>query len=131
MSGKQRLEIGDTIACSNMRELKTLATNLTNKGYGVECKGWEGIRQCKLTITKVPEEENECDYCRLEPNGDIPQDSKDLFWDVVVIPGEALTVQLGNNGNGFGLMITNSDNEPTYRKLNFNYCPMCGRRIET
>ena len=124
------LKIGDTITCSNMRELKTLATNLTNKGYGVECKGWEGIRQCKLTITKVPEE-NDCDYCRLEPNGDIPQDSKDLFSETVVIPGEALNVQIGNDGEGgFSLVISNTDNEWSQRKLAFNYCPMCGRRIK-
>ena len=52
--GKMDLKEGDTIVCHDMKDLKKTAAQLARLGYEVECKGWRRIRECKLTINKIP-----------------------------------------------------------------------------
>lgn len=67
-----------------------------------------------------------CEYCRMEPNGDIPDDRKDLFnikigkvFDTeallsVVIVKRKMSLIGGNN---------------FCKEIRINYCPICGRKL--
>lgn len=67
-----------------------------------------------------------CDFCALEENGDIPEDTQDLFREKI----GAYTIQIGNSGeNDFGFLAMVGNEEICYKKLGWNYCPHCGRRL--
>ena len=67
-----------------------------------------------------------CEYCRMEPNGDIPEDRKDLFnlkigkvFDTdaflsVFVIKKKLSLVGGNN---------------YCKEVRIHYCPMCGRKL--
>ena len=67
-----------------------------------------------------------CEYCRMEPNGDIPEDRKDLFnlkigkvFDTeallsVCIVRKKMSLIGGNN---------------FCHEIRIKYCPMCGRKL--
>ena len=68
-----------------------------------------------------------CEFCALEENGDIPENTKDLFRDKIGV----CTIQIGNSGeNDFGILAVVRNEEIYYKKLGFKYCPMCGRRMK-
>jgi len=67
-----------------------------------------------------------CEYCRMEPNGDIPEDRKDLFnikIGRVFDHDELLSVCIVKNkmdligGNNY------------CKSIKIHYCPMCGRKL--
>ena len=87
---------------------------------------------------------NECKYCYMEENGDIPFDREDCFFiedlsqKCAYMP--RLSLQLtGSRRKGKGVFVlglwVNSPghqySEDVYNEaLDFKYCPMCGRRLE-
>lgn len=55
----QILHVGDRIKCKNWKDLKATALNLSAEGYGVTCIGFSDISDDILTITAVPEQEED------------------------------------------------------------------------
>ncbi len=70
---------------------------------------------------------SECKYCRMEPNGNIPDDREDIFRLEVmklfgrsfVLYGSILHSRLGfTDSLGY-----------TSEEIKINFCPMCGRKL--
>lgn len=69
-----------------------------------------------------------CKYCYLLPDGDIPEDTKDILDKNI---SRVLDIRIGNAGNDFGIIVQNSKKELLYQHdLGFKFCPMCGRKLE-
>lgn len=71
----------------------------------------------------------QCKYCYLLPNGDIPEDTKDII-DKKFASG-CYSVRIGNTGGDFGILIqdTRSFKLLIDKPLKFKYCPMCGKEL--
>ena len=70
---------------------------------------------------------NNCKYCSLLPNGDIPEDTKDILYRKSIMYG-CYSLRIGNSGEDFGIIIQDKHNGKVMldRPLGFKYCPMCG-----
>ena len=69
-----------------------------------------------------------CIFCALEENGDIPEDTEDLFDEKF----DFIQIQIGNNANDFNLAITDGKYGASVlysKNLKFSFCPMCGRNL--
>ena len=76
---------------------------------------------------------DDCKYCSLNENGDIPADTQDILFEQFWLDGPC-KVQIGTAGGGdFGIMISEKylfDDKVILEKLlRFEYCPMCGRKL--
>ena len=74
----------------------------------------------------------ECDYCRLEPNGDIPEDTKDILLKDLDVMRRCIRMQIGNAGGDFGILVTDVWGKCILlnKNLKFKYCPKCGRELK-
>ena len=72
-----------------------------------------------------------CMYCSILPNGDIPDDSKDILYRKSIIYG-CHSVRIGNSGDDFGIVIQDKHNGHIHldKLLGFNFCPMCGKDLK-
>lgn len=74
--------------------------------------------------------DKECLYCKMEENGDFPDDHPDLF---AMRLGKVFGYEIstyGYVGNGILYIGTNFgvDSGPVLEKK-IKYCPMCGRKL--
>ena len=71
----------------------------------------------------------ECKYCKLEENGDIPEDTRDILYKTFCRGW--FKIQIGNSGGDFGLIIRDNRNHEIFLEnaLKFNYCPKCGKLL--
>lgn len=68
-----------------------------------------------------------CKYCSMEPNGNIPADRKDLFtYKLGKLFGEEIIL--------YGLVCRNKlsiiGNSSTAKEIKIKYCPMCGKKLQ-
>ena len=67
-----------------------------------------------------------CEYCRMEPNGDIPEDRKDLFSTRigrVLDTNVLLSICIVRNR----MDIIGGNNY--CKEVKINYCPICGKKL--
>lgn len=68
----RNIKPGDEIHCYSFDDLRMMARRLTQDGYEVEIRGWQGLRSNTLTITKIPGAEVATDGAEiLQHNGNI------------------------------------------------------------
>ena len=72
------------------------------------------------------EKEEPCEYCRMEPNGDIPDDRKDLF---SVKIGRIFGVDTFIYVSVFKNKMEMIDGNGFSKTIRIHYCPMCGRKL--
>ena len=58
MDNQKQYEVGDKIECATFQKMKWMAFRLSSKGYGVAVIGLHDIEEHTLTITEVPEGED-------------------------------------------------------------------------
>ena len=58
MDNQKQYEVGDKIECATFQKMKWMAFKLSSKGYGVSVIGLADIEEHTLTITEVPEGED-------------------------------------------------------------------------
>lgn len=80
----------------------------------------------RLKAEEEAEKEEPCEYCRMEPNGDIPEDRKDLFNIKIgrVFDHDAL-LSVCIVKNRMDLIGGNN----YCKNIKIHYCPMCGRKL--
>lgn len=84
-----------------------------------------------------------CDYCASDELGDIIESAKDIIdYTLITDNNDRINISIGNNADSIGLIIyketpyklmngkTTYASDPVERMtLPFNFCPMCGRRL--
>ena len=58
MREKKEYKVGDRIECTTFQKMRWMAFRLSSKGYGVAVIGLHDIEEHTLTITEVPEGED-------------------------------------------------------------------------
>ena len=58
IDSQKQYEVGDKIECNTFQKMKWMAFRLSSKGYGVAVIGLHDIEEHTLTITEVPEGED-------------------------------------------------------------------------
>ena len=66
-----------------------------------------------------------CKYCRMEKNGDIPEDRLDIF---SVCIGNVFGRELRIDGMIYKNKFSITEND-TIAEIPIKYCPMCGRKL--
>ena len=66
-----------------------------------------------------------CKYCRMEENGDIPEDHLDIF-DICI--GYVFGRGLHIDGMIYKNTLSITEND-TIAEIPIKYCPMCGRKL--
>ena len=71
-----------------------------------------------------------CKYCSLLPNGDIPEDTKDILFKT--FNHRWYSVRIGNSGDDFGIIIEDKERNELLMdtSLKFKFCPKCGRNLK-
>lgn len=71
-----------------------------------------------------------CKYCSLLPNGDIPDDTKDILDKTFL--HRFMSVRIGNSGGDFGIIIQDKGTGELLidKALGFKYCPKCGKSLK-
>ena len=76
---------------------------------------------------------SECKYCRVEPNGDIPDDRRSFWYKKILsIFGRNIELQLmiTTGGNVEAELLDREGRTYSDTKIiKINYCPMCGRKL--
>lgn len=75
----------------------------------------------------------ECMYCIEDPDGDLPERKDLLVWRLGMIGDTVITafVNIEESFDGATNSLTIGTNQSDRsKKVQINYCPMCGRRLK-